>query len=433
MAAGTAGPYLPAPDRSGHCRTSSASSTSQWALPDFKCELQIPVGTAGLQPRAPDSSGHCRASTASPRSQWALPDFDREPQIPVRTAGLRPRGPDRSGHCRTSTCAKSASSSGFRPSMEREARVALPGGRLERLPELLGGLYRPDHIEACCENVAVQFGELHLELFAKDPEVHHVVQNFSNPYDIRPNFKNYPHSNLLPEFFTEILELRLQRCPPNPRGIPVFQNNEDILHMEGMPRFIVEVGSLHGHSAIQMATVLDKLQMTEVPILCIDPFTGDTNMWASYQQDQSVGGWVNIIDGRMTVFDQFMANVQFAVNRSVSKHHILPFQATSTVGARWLVQKGFAPDLIFLDSAHELDETYLELSLYFNLLEPGGILFGDDYGWPAVKKDVDRFVEQHNLQFGYENPIDLRIARAQAGATNLIWIMRKAKLAKIAG
>ena len=33
--------------------------------------------------------------------------------------------------------------------------------------------------------------------------------------------------------------------------------------MEGMPRFIVEVGSLHGHSAIQMAMVLDKLQMTE--------------------------------------------------------------------------------------------------------------------------------------------------------------------------
>jgi hypothetical protein len=27
----------------------------------------------------------------------------------------------------------------------------------------------------------------------------------------------------------------------------------------------------------------------------------------------------NIIDGRMTVFDQFMANVQFAVNRSVGR------------------------------------------------------------------------------------------------------------------
>eukprot|EP00913_Durusdinium_trenchii_P002884 g2671.t1 len=167
-----------------------------------------------------------------------------------------------------------------------------------------------------------------------------------------------------------------------------------------MPRFIAEVGSLHGHSAIQMATVLDQLGMTQVPILCIDPFTGDTNM--------------KIIDGRMTVFDQFMANVQFAVNRSVSKHHILPFQATSTVGARW----------IFLDSAHELDETFLELSLYFKLLKPGGILFGDDYGWPA---DVERFVEEHQRQHGADDPIDLRIVRAQAGATNLIWIMRKAK------
>ncbi|OLP62875.1 hypothetical protein AK812_SmicGene48546, partial [Symbiodinium microadriaticum] len=34
--------------------------------------------------------------------------------------------------------------------------------------------------------------------------------------------------------------------------------------------------------------------------------------------------------------------------------------ATSTVGARWLVEKRFYPDLVFLDSAHELDETFLE-------------------------------------------------------------------------
>eukprot|EP00435_Cladocopium_sp_Y103_P017016 s1749_g4.t1 len=125
IAVGTAGLHLPAPDRSGHCRTSAASSRSQWALPDFNRELQIPVGTAGLQPRAPDPSGHCRTSTASSRSQWALPGFNRELQIPVGiagleprwalpdlnrdcqipvgTAGLEPRAPDRSGHSRTST------------------------------------------------------------------------------------------------------------------------------------------------------------------------------------------------------------------------------------------------------------------------------------------------------------------------------------------
>ena len=46
-----------------------------WALPDFNRELQISVCTAGPQLRAPDLSVHCRTSTASSRSQWALPDL----------------------------------------------------------------------------------------------------------------------------------------------------------------------------------------------------------------------------------------------------------------------------------------------------------------------------------------------------------------------
>ena len=55
----------PAADRSGNCRTSSASSRSQWALPDLNCEFQIPVGNAGPQPRVHDLSGQRLTSTAS--------------------------------------------------------------------------------------------------------------------------------------------------------------------------------------------------------------------------------------------------------------------------------------------------------------------------------------------------------------------------------
>ena len=43
--------------------------------------------TAGPQPRIAGRSGHCRTSTASSRSQWALPDLNRELQIPVGIAG----------------------------------------------------------------------------------------------------------------------------------------------------------------------------------------------------------------------------------------------------------------------------------------------------------------------------------------------------------
>ena len=42
------------PDLMGHCRTSTASCRSQWALPGLNSELQISVGHAGPQQRAPD-------------------------------------------------------------------------------------------------------------------------------------------------------------------------------------------------------------------------------------------------------------------------------------------------------------------------------------------------------------------------------------------
>lgn len=34
------------------------------------------------------------------------------------------------------------------------------------------------------------------------------------------------------------------------------------------------------------------------------------------------------------------------------------------------------------------------------ILVPGGVMFGDDYGWPAVKADVHRFVDEHNAAYG---------------------------------
>ena len=70
------GPQLQAPDRSGHCWTSTATARWQRALPDLNYKNQIAVATAGPRPQRPDRSGHCRTSIASARSEWALPDFN---------------------------------------------------------------------------------------------------------------------------------------------------------------------------------------------------------------------------------------------------------------------------------------------------------------------------------------------------------------------
>ena len=77
---------------------------------------------------------------------------------------------------------------------------------------------------------------------------------------------------------------------------------------------------------------------------------------------------------------------------------IFPLSMPSIVGARLLARLPWIVDVVYLDSAHEKGETFVELHLYFELLRPGGLLIGDDYAmFPAVKHDVDRFARCHGL------------------------------------
>ena len=76
---------------------------------------------------------------------------------------------------------------------------------------------------------------------------------------------------------------------------------------------------------------------------------------------------------------------------------IMPIVATSIVGMKLLerlLSEGrlhSRPDVLFLDSAHEADETFMELQHAWSLLRSGGILLGDDWSWSSVSNDVWRF------------------------------------------
>lgn len=74
-------------------------------------------------------------------------------------------------------------------------------------------------------------------------------------------------------------------------------------------------------------------------------------------------------------------------------HNIFPLPMPSLSAARLLSVLNWKVDLVYLDSAHEVGETFAELLLYFEIIRPGGLLMGDDYVWfAAVKHDVDLFV-----------------------------------------
>ena len=96
---------FPAPDRSGHCRTSIASSRSMWAL----------LESAGSQPPGPDRSGHMHVGAAETQlpAQLSIADLNRQRRqlsIALGTAGARTTtavgtaGPQPPGHNRSEQC-----------------------------------------------------------------------------------------------------------------------------------------------------------------------------------------------------------------------------------------------------------------------------------------------------------------------------------------
>ena len=158
--------------------------------------------------------------------------------------------------------------------------------------------------------------------------------------------------------------------------------------------FWLELGSMIGGSAIVTANVVKRLG-TDTGIVCMDPFCGDVNMWSWEHNDRAKGNWrlLRLQDCRPTIFDRFLANVTEAGHQDI----ILPVTVTSLVGmkllSRLLDEKRIAraPDVIYLDSAHEPDETFLELASAWRLLPRGGVLLGDDWRWEAVRNDVLKF------------------------------------------
>jgi len=181
--------------------------------------------------------------------------------------------------------------------------------------------------------------------------------------------KEYPHTNLS----TELVQVLFALLPP---------------------KFVLEIGSMLGGSAIRMAQVIKELN-ADASIICMDPFTGDVNMWDWEKEAREKGKWrfLRLDNGVPTIYKRFLANV---VDNKASDI-ILPISVTSIVGMRLLERLNGQgrisqmPNYIYLDSAHEAGETLFELNMAWRILKNGGILFGDDWAWSAVQNDVMEF------------------------------------------
>ena len=205
---------------------------------------------------------------------------------------------------------------------------------------------------------SISYQQLHALLFGA---------NTVNLYETWPNhFKKqfdgtYPHTSLTQPLFAALL---------NETELPIH--------------LVVEVGSFMGKSATNIGlTLRNDKRWSSALLVCIDTWLGGLEHWTL----DDLRELMHVENGRPTVYEQFVANI-IANNLTRS---VLPFSTTSIIGARFLLVKKIFPQIVYLDSAHLQGETYLELELYWTLLQSGGILIGDDWGWPSVRCDVLRF------------------------------------------
>lgn len=164
----------------------------------------------------------------------------------------------------------------------------------------------------------------------------------------------------------------------------------DELIIDVKPNIIIEVGTWKGRSAIHMANVI-KANNLNCRIYCVDTWLGALEFWTSHKDTPER----NLLqkNGYPQIYYQFLSNVVHNKCQDI----ILPFPNTSTCAAKYFAKQNITPQLIYIDGSHEYEDVIRDLEMYYSLLSPGGMMFGDDYyNFNGVQKAVGEFRSNHN-------------------------------------
>lgn len=203
----------------------------------------------------------------------------------------------------------------------------------------------------------------------------------SAPLQIQPaNLMQAIHGKDIYEGFDHL------QYPYDPAGWGCESPAFETLIQRVKPKFVIEVGTWKGGSAIRMAGLLAENSLPDTPILCIDTWLGALEFWADQSQPERFLA-LECKHGYPSVYYRFLANIC----HSGHAKRITPFPLPATTAALWLLRTNLRADLIYIDGSHEEEDVYQDLLDYAPLIAPGGYLFGDDWAWTGVRDAVTRF------------------------------------------
>jgi hypothetical protein len=165
---------------------------------------------------------------------------------------------------------------------------------------------------------------------------------------------------------------------------------EDII-VRRRPAVVIDVGVWKGASSIHMAQLLDKYGVVG-QVISVDTFLGNLENWLSNPEFSRL---IPRRHGMPLLYDQFIANVV----RTGMTHRIVPLPQTSEAAGTLLRRKGVTAGLVHIDASHDHDNVLRDARVYWDILEPGGTMVGDDYTehWPDVVRAADDFAKEKGV------------------------------------
>lgn len=170
------------------------------------------------------------------------------------------------------------------------------------------------------------------------------------------------------------------------------KNLEDILRI-CQPARVAEFGSWEGRSAIGFVLLAQQIGF-ELRVTCIDTWLGSREHWLnSAPGTEWSRNHLKIRDGEPLVIETFRRAVRdYSLERQIS---IL--RAPTAVAAEYLASHGEVFSMVYVDADHSYSAVLQDLGYAQRLLGHTGVIAGDDWHWPSVRRAVLMFSLRSNL------------------------------------
>ena len=161
----------------------------------------------------------------------------------------------------------------------------------------------------------------------------------------------------------------------------------DMVHkfaIENRKYKFAEVGCWKGKSTAFMAVEIANSEK-DIDFYCIDTWKGSKEHIT--EDSKAFEPMCLTEDG---IYDIFIKNMNHVLN------YIKPMRMSSIEAASKFENDFF--DFVFIDASHEYEDIKNDIDTWYPKVRYGGILAGHDYGWFYVKKAVDEFIANKNIE-----------------------------------